>query len=340
MALLLPSLLLGLLAATPAPTLGVLAPTLPSGSEPEQAAIQGAMVAALERNGVKAWSLDRACDPGECCPEAHGAERLVGFGLIPVGATVVLEAELLAVDGEMLGDRVAVPMSPEEPLPRAVERLAEAVARHLGAHAGGPLEVDRTSNGAAASPYLVDRMGARVTDVVGEAMEGAPLDVDHDDGPTFAIALKIGNALPTVSTDKKLALSTLNPRLDFEASYFATPTFVPFAEASLVFAEGTDGQSLQLVPVLLGAKYLFRPGHSVRPHVGAGLGLGFLSGSLVNGSQQTTFAVHGVAGTTWFPMEHFGLTGEVSLNLGGVEVSAQSGLLLSFNVHAGVVIPF
>ena len=105
------------------------------------------------------------------------------------------------------------------------------------------------------------------------------------------------------------------------------------------------GGTTDRLPTFLGAPYVVtgfdRARSLLRPYVGMGLGLGFLSSSDELSNQAgTQFSVFGVGGLQVVPWKHFGFVAEGSLNLSGVEVSTNSGVLFAFSFNAGVVIPF
>ncbi len=172
------------------------------------------------------------------------------------------------------------------------------------------------------------------------SMSSTANDQEGVDISSVLLALKFGSTIPAL-TGTSLKLSSLNLRFDFEADYQATQTFWPFVDASLLLGHNDQGQSLQLVPVLLGAKYVFRPGAELRPYAGLGVGLGFLTGSILSDSSQTTsFAVYGVGGVHYLPWTHVGFLVEGSLNLSGIQLSAQTGVLFAFSFNFGVFVVF
>ena len=114
----------------------------------------------------------------------------------------------------------------------------------------------------------------------------------------------------------------------------------PFLGASVALARSSTGETLQFIPVLLGAKHYFLPGSAWQPYAGGGLGLGFLAGKLTGQqSTSTSFTVTGVGGVAYLPWRHVGFNAEASANLSGLNISG-SGLLIAFNLDAGVLFLF
>lgn len=180
-----------------------------------------------------------------------------------------------------------------------------------------------------------------LADLVGDRLElPPPRSVPREpERESFGLALKLGNTLGGVAPDAN-KLSTVNVRFALEGDYLAAPQFWPFLDLSLVLARDANGQRIQLVPVLLGAKYVFRKGNKVRPFAGMALGLSFLSAPIDKDTGSTsTFAVYGVGGVDWYVTRDVGLLAEASVNLAGLEASTGSGVLLAvgFNVGARVL---
>lgn len=183
---------------------------------------------------------------------------------------------------------------------------------------------------------------ASLAENIGDRLElPPPRSVPHEpERNSFGLALKVGNTLGGVAPDAP-AVSKVNLRFALEGDYLAAPEFWPFVDLSLVLARDANGQRIQLVPVLLGAKYVFRKGKRVRPFAGMALGLSFLSAPLDKDTGATsTFAVYGVGGVDWFVMENVAVLAETSLNLAGVEASTGSGVLFAVGLNAGAVVLF
>jgi len=187
----------------------------------------------------------------------------------------------------------------------------------------------------AAAAVLADGIG----DAVGLAKTEEPAaPVSTERG--FNLDVKLGNALPVLTGQQHESLQTFNLRLDLELGYFVTAQLSPFLGASAALAKNSNGESLQFIPVLLGAKYYFRPGTPWQPYAGGGIGLGFLAGKLTgDASTNTSFTVTGVGGVAYLPWRHVGFNVEASANLSGLNISG-SGLLIAFNIDAGVLFVF
>lgn len=197
--------------------------------------------------------------------------------------------------------------------------------------------VARSAAGEAWLPQSAAALATEVADRLNLPAAGAaPLADDH---PTFGLALKLGNAFGTFSSAS--SLGKLNLRFDLEGDYLAAPEFWPFVDLSLVLARDANGQQVRLVPVLLGAKYVFRRDQPLRPFAGMGLGLGFLSAGLdAETGSRASFAVDGVTGVTWFVKREVALLGEASLNLNGLEATGGSGVLFALSVNIGALVLF
>jgi outer membrane protein W len=313
-------LLLPFVLAVAAPVEVAVLPVLGAEGQTQDDALQRVAAAAIERNraahtvreGRAAGGFDIACRDAPCLSHHSGTGRqvvfieLVGFGQ---SWTVSLYAWDPAHSAEV---RTATRTSPTaDALPQTVEALVD----------------DLWPRPAVASVSAL----AKATQTP---------EAEGTWTPTFALNPKVGNVFPGF-TGSHLQITGLSPRLDLEVDYYALPSFLTFVDASLVFASASTGQSINLVPVLLGAKYLFRDGSAFRPYLGIGLGLGFLTSSLNSGSATSaSFAVYSVLGLAYFPWQQVGFNIEGSVNLTGLEVSASSGVLFALSGDLGVVFVF
>jgi outer membrane protein W len=308
------ALLLALLttASTPSSEVAVL---------PVQGSLEAAQAAALQRLLGSELARGRGLEGRFEAPPSGGAEPC-------------LDAACLGRHAQ--GARHAISLSL---VPFGTSTVATLTVWHASQPAG-VLSAARTAASPDQLPGVVSALVEEVWPRTSATAEGSPEAGDEPWSPSLGFNLKVGNVLPAIA-GTKLQLSAINPRLDFELDYFAVPSFLPFIDASVVLGSNGSGQGVQLVPVLLGAKYLFREGHSLRPYLGVGLGLGFLSGALSgDAAASTSFAIYSVGGVAVFPWERVGLNLETSLNLSGLQVSAQSGVLFAFSASLGVVFLF
>lgn len=269
------------------------------------ALLQHHLSAAAQTRAVPVQAAgDEACDTALCLTQVAQqacARYAVAVDWTGFGRAAVLTAHGWDARAAAVVVEVAARADTPEQLPAAVEALATALEAKLGL----------------GTPAALAEAGAA-------------------DAPLFDLAVKFGTGSLSLSSLKDLTF-----KFDFEADYNATDNLLVFADASLILGNKDGSGSVSLVPVLLGAKYLFRPAKLLRPYVGMGLGLGFLSSSADSGDQVgTQFSIFGVGGVQVVPWKHFGFVAEGSLNLSGVEVSTNSGLLFAFSFNAGVVVPF
>ena len=173
--------------------------------------------------------------------------------------------------------------------------------------------------------------------VAGEPMPAPPLV------PDFHLNLKLGN---TISSLHGASLSTFNVRFDLEGDYYFNPRWQAFVQVGVVVGSASDTtpgattgeKSFALIPAFAGAKYTFRALQSLRPYLGAGVGL-----SLINKIFQKTstagVTTEAVVGLAWIPTSHFGFNLEVGVNLAGVS-SDGSGVYFGFTNNFGVLALF
>jgi len=236
---------------------------------------------------------------------ALGARYIVSGSVGKVGSQILLSAAVTDSRTARSVQRLAQTIPDEDALPAAAAVLADGIGDAVG--------LAKTEEPAA--PVSTER--------------GFNLDV------------KLGNALPVLTGQQHESLQTFNLRLDLELGYFVTAQVSPFLGASVALAKSSSsGETLQFIPVLLGAKYYFRPGTPWQPYAGGGIGLGFLAGKLTgDASTNTSFTVTGVGGVAYLPWRHVGFNVEASANLSGLNISG-SGLLIAFNIDAGVLFVF
>jgi hypothetical protein len=197
--------------------------------------------------------------------------------------------------------------------------------------------VSRSASNEAGLPLATSALATEIADRLALPVVGAAPDAE--DHPSFGLTLKLGNAFGTFSSSTNVR--NLNLRFDLEGDYLAAPEFWPFVDVALVLARDTSGQQVKLLPVLLGAKYVFRRAQALRPFVGMGLGLGFLSTSLdAQTGSSASFAVYGVTGVNYFVRPEIALLAEASLNLNGLEASGGAGVLFALSFNLGVVVLF
>jgi len=181
---------------------------------------------------------------------------------------------------------------------------------------------------------------AALGNAIADQLEAAPRVSEKEERPTFGLALKVGNTFGSVAENAP-QLSGLSLRFDVEIDYLAAPQFWPFLDLSLVLAKDASGQRVQLVPVLVGAKYVFRHDRTLRPFTGMALGLDFLSEPLepdTGGS--SSFAVYGVGGLDWMVLPNLAVVAEASLDLNGLEASGGSGVLFAIGLNLGARVLF
>lgn len=254
--------------------------------------------------GVERQKQLLGCTESGCLAElggALGARYIVNGQVGRVGNKLLVSASLLDARNAHSLAKLAQTLDGEDQLPAASDALADQLADAAGLE---PLE--------------------------------KPLDADRG----FTLGLKLGNTVPILTGAQQESLRSFNLRLDVDLGYFVTPQTEPFLGASLALAKGSSGDSLQFIPVLLGAKHYFRPGHALQPYLGGGVGLGFLAGKLAGDKgTNASFALTGIAGLAYFPWRKVGFNLEASANLSGVNVSS-SGLLIAYNGDFGVVFLF
>jgi len=298
--------------AAPARPIAVYPVHRPAGaSEAQAVALRRVVEADLAARGaqVREATADAfaSCERPACLlprKAAHPGEGAVVLAWTGFGEASVLSALVLDDRAAPSAWSTAVPVAALADLPRA----ASALAAHVGDGLGLPPPGERRAR--------------------------------EEGENTIGLALKVGNTLGSFASDAP-ALSGFNFRFDLEVDYLAAASFWPFVDLSLVLAHDAHGQGVQLVPVLLGAKYVFRPGAILRPFAGMALGLNFLSESLDAGTGSgDSFAVYGMGGLDGFITPNVAVLGEVTANLNGLEASGGSGVLFAVGFNLGAVVLF
>jgi len=133
-----------------------------------------------------------------------------------------------------------------------------------------------------------------------------------------------------------LKLGQLSLHLSLEGDFYFTRALLGYLEVGFVLGTAKNGGvgSFTFVPAGLGVKYQFRDDKDLRPYVGLGLGLGFLT-SLLGGSSldSVAFRVDGRGGLAYVPWRHVGFNLEVGLGL-------DTRLLWGVNVELGLLVLF
>ena len=311
---------LSLVLAVSAPAEVVVLPVLGEGGPAQMLALQRVTASAIERNlsahttlEVRSGgSFDMACRDAAClATHASGTQQVVAVEVVEFGQSASMSVYAWNPAHPAVVRTSTRTAATPEALPKTVETLIDD---------------------------LWPRAPAPSISAVAKASQTTAVEGEWT--PTFAVNPKVGNVFPGF-TGAKLQLTGISPRLDLEIDYYALASFVTFVDASVVFANNKSGQNINLVPVLLGAKYLFREGSELRPYVGVGVGLGFLTSSLnVADTTTASFAVYSVVGLTYFPWQQVGFDVETSVNLTGLEVSTSSGVLFAISGDLGVVFVF
>ncbi|MBS2030216.1 MAG: hypothetical protein JST54_20100 [Deltaproteobacteria bacterium] len=187
-------------------------------------------------------------------------------------------------------------------------------------------------------PLIVNSLATQLGDKLDLPPPG---EVRHPEADhlTFGLSLKVGNTIGATQSTSKF--SGLNLNFALEGDYLAAPEFWPFVDLSVVLARATNGQRVQLVPFLLGAKYVFRKGHDLRPFLGMALGLSFLAQNPdADTGTSSTFEVNGVGGVNWSLFDELALVAEAKANLNGLEASGSSGLVAAMQFNFGALVLF
>lgn len=188
-------------------------------------------------------------------------------------------------------------------------------------------------------PAEADRFAFQAAQALG--LQSAPPPADVLD-PDFSANLKFGNTLNSLHG---ATLSTFNVRFDAEADYYLSPSWQLFASAGVVIGSASDptGQTqgtrtFHLFPAFAGVKYTFRALQSLRPYLGAGVGLSLVN-KLFDKSDTSGIITQGLLGLAWVPLRHFGLNLESSVNLSSIS-SDGSGVYFGFNTNFGALVLF
>ena len=190
------------------------------------------------------------------------------------------------------------------------------------------------------------------------------------EAPILHVNVKLGNTLAALDG---FDFSAFTLRFDIEVDYYLRPYLLAFLEAGLAVgnAENTSASdssgdvgaetsvplvasgdeqeaqagsagkgSFSLVPVKIGLKYNPLHQYSVRPYLGAGIGLGILSDLVAAESREITLSFSGILGVAWVPFNHLGFNFETSFNFDELRVSGGSNVLFGFSINFGVLFLF
>ena len=226
--------------------------------------------------------------------------------------------------------------------------------------------------------FAADRLADALGDALGtEPLSAFDIFLRPPEAPRFHLNLKLGNTLAALDG---FDFSAFTLRFDLEFDYYLRPYLLAFLEVGLAIgnakdksagagasegggaatdlASGTDSDSdgddpaaeplatsagkgsFSLVPVKIGLKYNPLHQYSVRPYVGAGIGLGILSDLVEADSREVTLSLSGILGVAWVPFNHLGFNFETSLNFDELRISGGSNVLFGFSINFGVLALF
>ena len=185
------------------------------------------------------------------------------------------------------------------------------------------------------------------------------------DAPFLHLNVKLGNTLAALDG---FDFSAFTLRFDLEVDYYLRPYLLAFLEVGLAIGnaensddaatdesasanESEDGNSageaheknkgsFSLVPVKIGLKYNPLHQYSVRPYIGAAIGLGILSDLVEAESREITLSLSGILGVAWVPFNQLGFNFETSFNFDELRISGGSNVLFGFSINFGVLILF
>ena len=185
------------------------------------------------------------------------------------------------------------------------------------------------------------------------------------DAPFLHLNVKLGNTLAALDG---FDFSAFTLRFDIEVDYYLRPYLLAFLEVGLAIgnaetsgdevADDSDSAnesandnsageaheknkgSFSLVPVKIGLKYNPLHQYSVRPYIGAAIGLGILSDLVEAESREITLSLSGILGVAWVPFNQLGFNFETSFNFDELRISGGSNVLFGFSINFGVLILF
>ncbi len=279
-----------------------------------------------------------------------------GTGPAPRRAVPPLDGGLAMPAQSPAADRATTGASPAK-APNAPQPLRLRLRTELGEERDVPFAAERLAQA------LGDALGAEPPSAF-DAFLAPP------QAPRLHVNVKLGNTLAALDG---FDISAFTLRFDIEIDYYIRPYLQAFLEAGLAIgnaqddragdsaedvgageegadpaAEGegeVDGQragkgSFSLVPVKIGLKYSPLHQYSVRPYIGAGIGLGILSDLVEAESREITLSLSGILGVAWVPLNHLGFNFETSFNFDELRISGGSNVLFGFSVNFGILVLF
>lgn len=217
--------------------------------------------------------------------------------------------------------------------------------------------------------FTAERIGDALGDALGTDRPSVfEVFLRPPEAPIVHVNIKLGNTLAALDG---FDFSAFTLRFDVEADYYLRPYLMAFLEAGLAIgnAENTGAEdvaddegageatpddsgddevtgdeesagrgSFSFVPVKIGLKYNPLYQYSVRPYIGAGIGLGILSDLVEAESREITLSFSGILGVAWVPFNHLGFNFETSFNFDELRISGGSNVLFGFSVNFGVLI--